>query len=81
MITFILGFSAMNVLIFLIGKYYFCADLIRAKNDKAIRRAYFPFTRDDMDNISVFYSFPFYSTFVIRFLFGWFNILIAAIVC
>lgn len=71
----------MNVIIFLTGKYYFCADLLRAKDDKSIKRKYHPFTRDDMDRISLFWSFPFYSSFIIRFLFGWFNILIAAAVC
>ena len=70
----------MNVLIYLVGKYYFCADLIRAKNDPEIRRKYYAFTRDDMDKISIFWSFPFYSTFFIRLIVGWLNIMVTAIV-
>ena len=80
-LIYLLGVSLINVVIFLVGKYYFLSDLVRAKDDQSIKSKYHAFTRDDIDNMNVFWSFPFYSTFIIRIVLGWINSAACALIC
>lgn len=77
----ILIVSVFHVIVFFIGKYYFCYDLVRAKDDEKIKKSYPAFIRDDIDNLSVLWSFPFYSTYLIRMAVGWFNIITCCFFC
>lgn len=54
------------MLYFLFYKYYGMRDLMRVKDNKEVRAKFYPFTRDDLDKLHVFWCFPFYSTYLIR---------------
>lgn len=81
MIAFALLFAMFNMAVFLVGKYYFCSDLVRAKDDEKIKKMYPAYIREDMDKIHILWSFPLYCTFIIRFFIGWCNIAVVSIIC
>ena len=57
-----------NIFTFLIVRYYGLRDINKGNNDPECRKKFYAFTRDDIEKLSVFWNFPFYVTFLPRFL-------------
>jgi hypothetical protein len=41
-------------------------DMMSIKDDKVLKQKFYPFSRDDLDKLHVFWCFPFYSTYLLR---------------
>lgn len=68
-----------NVLFFLIVKYYGMRDIRRGNANKQCMDSYFAFTRDDISKMHVVWCFPFYATFLPRFIITAFFVMIAGL--
>ena len=60
-----------HVLTFIVIKYYFLRDLYLTKDDKELKRKYDPFLRRDLDNLSIFWNFPWYQFYLPKLVIGW----------
>jgi hypothetical protein len=74
---FLIIYLVVNIITFLIVRYYGLRDINKGNNDPECRKKFYAFTRDDIEKLSVFWNFPFYATFLPRFLFS----MIFAIIC
>jgi len=65
---YMLYYVLFNVATFLIVKYYGLRDQMRGKDKKEVKKNYFAFCREDLDNLNVFWCMPFYCLFWPRFI-------------
>ena len=63
-----IGYCLANVVFFLIVKYYGLRDIRRGNANQKCQESYFAFTRDDISKMHVVWCFPFYATFLPRFI-------------
>ena len=69
---YIVGYCILNLLIFCYMRYVALGDLYRTNDNPEIRKKYDPFLRRDLDKIHIFWSFPWYCTYLPRLMIGWF---------
>ena len=74
-----IGYIIANVVFFLIVKYYGLRDIRRGNANPKCMEAYFAFTRDDISKMHVVWCFPFYATFLPRFIITAFFVMIAGL--
>ena len=60
-------------------RYWYFRDLFRTADDHEMNDKFAPFTRKEMLDIHVIWSFPFYCTYLPRLAMGWIIIMVLAI--
>lgn len=63
-----IAYIIVNVIFFLIVKYYGLRDIRRGNANPKCMEAYFAFTRNDISKMHVIWCLPFYATFLPRFI-------------
>lgn len=63
-----IAYIVVNIICFLIVKYYGLRDIRRGNADPKVLKNYWAFTRGDISSLHVIWCLPFYATFLPRFI-------------